>query len=389
MFARRVQETRLHEQQGHKQMSTWLSGLTGDPAGQSAQKLETARQIEAHPEVEEAFRAGDLSEAQAREVASVADHDPTQARELINEASLLTFSQFKKRCSDARSGSQSADQEIERHERIRKNRYCRAWVDAEGAGHLEARMTPDALGILKSNLGRFESEIFAEARRGGRRESRQAYMVDALVAMAKASGALGGTGTPDDARDDARDGGPHDGPDNPGANPSGNTANGAKRTKRSRQTFDPKALVRIRIDSEAFFRGYAEQGETCEIPGVGAVPVAAVRDLLGVALLELVITKGTDVTTVVSDSRFVRKALRIALEERDPTCVVPNCDKSDPLERDHWRVDFGKQGPTCIDNLCRLCSWHHSQKTNHGWKLEGGPGHWRFYKPDRSANSDP
>jgi hypothetical protein len=59
------------------------------------------------------------------------------------------------------------------------------------------------------------------------------------------------------------------------------------------------------------------------------------------------------------------------------------------LERDHWRVDFGKQGPTCIDNLCRLCSWHHSQKTNHGWKLEGGPGHWRFYKPDRAANSDP
>jgi hypothetical protein len=111
------------------------------------------------------------------------------------------------------------------------------------------------------------------------------------------------------------------------------------------------------------------------------------REILGKALLELVIKRGTDVTTVVSDSRYVRKALRIALEERDPTCVVPNCDRSDPLERDHWQVDFGKDGPTSLDNLARLCPWHHDQKTHKGWVLEGGPGQWKFYKPDRAAEA--
>jgi hypothetical protein len=101
-----------------------------------------------------------------------------------------------------------------------------------------------------------------------------------------------------------------------------------------------------------------------------------------------VIKRGVDVTTVVSHSRYVRKALRIALEERDPTCVVPGCDKSDPLERDHWQVDYSKDGPTSIDNLARLCPWHHLQRTHHGWNLEGGPEHWKFVPPDRSPGPD-
>jgi hypothetical protein len=143
--------------------------------------------------------------------------------------------------------------------------------------------------------------------------------------------------------------------------------------------------MRLRVDLLAFLRGHAEPGETCEIPGVGAVPVASARALLRTAILELVITKGTDVVTVVSDSRYIAKALAIALEERDPVCVVPGCDKSDPLERDHWQVDFSKNGPTSIENLARLCSYHHHQKTFRGWKLEGGPGQWRFTEPDRKA----
>jgi hypothetical protein len=223
-------------------------------------------------------------------------------------------------------------------------------------------MTPDALGVIKANLGRFEAEIFAEARREGRRESHQAYLADALVALAQAS-----SGTRVDPG----------GKENPGG------------TKRSRPTFDPKALVRLRVDLAAFLRGHTEPGETCSIPGVGSVPVASARALLGEAILELVITRGTDVVTVVSDTRYIAKALAIALEERDPTCCVPRCDKSDPLERDHWRVDFGKDGPTSIDNLARLCSFHHHLKTYRGWKLEGGPGQWRFTKPDPPPRADP
>jgi hypothetical protein len=84
---------------------------------------------------------------------------------------------------------------------------------------------------------------------------------------------------------------------------------------------------------------------------------------------------------VVSDSRYVRKALAIALEERDPVCVVPHCTVTEPLQRDHWQVDYSKNGPTSLDNLARLCVYHHRQKTNQGWRLIGPSGQWRFEKP--------
>jgi hypothetical protein len=235
-------------------------------------------------------------------------------------------------------------------------------------------MTADALGVIRANLGRFEKEIFEDARKDGRRETHQAYMADALVAMALASVASGESG--------GSDGGLVDG------EVDGSDVGSPERSTRRRRAVDPKALMRLRIDADAFLRGYAEPGETCSIPGVGPVPVAAARALLGEAILELVITKGVDVTTVVSDSRYVRKALQIALEERDPVCVIPGCDKSDPLERDHWRVDFIDKGPTSIDNLARLCPFHHDQKTHRGWVLDGGPGQWRFFKPDRTPAAD-
>jgi len=231
-------------------------------------------------------------------------------------------------------------------------------------------MTPDALAVILAGLGTFETALFDEARRSGQRESHQAYLVDALVAMARAAVTHSESGDSGESSDDAS---------NDSSDPG---------TRRRRRVFDPKALMRLRIDLEAMLRGHAISGETCQIPGFGPVPVAAARALLGEAILELVITKGTDVTTVVSDSRYIAKALRIALEERDQTCVVPGCGRSDPLEIDHWQVDFKDDGPTSIDNLSRICSWHHDLKTHRGWKLEGGPGQWKFVKSDRSPGTD-
>ena len=147
----------------------------------------------------------------------------------------------------------------------------------------------------------------------------------------------------------------------------------------------PRNLMRVVVSADALLRGHVSAGETCEIPGLGPVPVAPARELIDDAILELVVTKGVDVTTVVSDSRYVRKALRIALEQRDQVCVVPGCNISDPLERDHWQVDYAKDGPTELDNLARLCPWHHDQKTHKGWRLLGPPGEWQFIPPPDKA----
>jgi hypothetical protein len=349
MAARRVEKIGLHEREGHRQAASWLASLTGESVGQAASHLETARRAEAHLAVREAFRSGAISEAQTKEIVSAADRSPSLARDLVAEAPWLDFGQLKKRCREVPFADSSEADEIARHEKIRKTRFCRTWVDAEGAGHLQAQMTADALAVVRSKLGEFEKQVFCEARKAGTRENGQAYLADALVAMAQCSiPQVAGSDEPSTDR----------------------AASGVS-----------KPLVRIRVDLEALLRGHAIAGEVCAIPGFGPVPVALARELLGDAILELVVTRGTDVTTVCSDSRYVRKALRIALQERDPVCVVPECQISDPLERDHWRTGFADDGPTRLDNLVRLCSWHHHQKHYRGWKLEGGPGRWRFVKP--------
>ena len=365
--ARRLEKSHVHEREGYKNPGSWLSSVTGEPPGQAAASLENARQIEAHPEVQEAFSSGRLSEAQAKQIASVADRSPKEAARLVEEAADLGFGELKKRCHDIRSAASSAEDEIARHDKIRRSRYCRTWTDSDGAGRLEARVTPDALGVIKSSLESFCKEIFEEARTSGMRDSAQAYMADALVAMALAS-----TGTP--ASCEARETGSSTGHPSGGESPG--PASGPNKTQVR------KPLIRVRVDLGALLRGHVIAGETCSIPGVGALPVDLVRELIPDALLELVLTNGTDVTTVVTDSRYIRRALRVALEERDPVCCVPGCDASELLEIDHWRTDVAKDGLTELDNLARLCKWHHHQKTYKHWRLEGGPGRWRFIAPD-------
>ncbi len=137
----------------------------------------------------------------------------------------------------------------------------------------------------------------------------------------------------------------------------------------------------LTADIAAFWRGATEPGETCEVPGVGPVPVATARALLGEAFLKLVLTDGVDVHAVVHFGRSVPAHLRSALEARDPRCVVPGCGETRLLEIDHWRVPFAQGGPTTLDNLCRICRAHHRKKTHQGFVLDGGPGNWRWRPP--------
>lgn len=131
---------------------------------------------------------------------------------------------------------------------------------------------------------------------------------------------------------------------------------------------------------EALVRGYPLDGEVCEVPGLGPVPVAFARFLATDCLLQVVLT-GTDVTVVSSERRYVPAALRRALDARDPECAVPGCHARHHLERDHWGTGFAQGGPTSLANLARLCRYHHFLKTHCGWRLTGGPGRWRFDPP--------
>jgi hypothetical protein len=65
---------------------------------------------------------------------------------------------------------------------------------------------------------------------------------------------------------------------------------------RSRRS-NPRHLALLRVDLEALRRAAVEGDELCEIAGIGPVPVSVARELLGDAVLKLVITRGSTSST--------------------------------------------------------------------------------------------
>ena len=128
-------------------------------------------------------------------------------------------------------------------------------------------------------------------------------------------------------------------------------------------------------------RCLVEPGETCEIPGIGPIPVATARALAADAVISAVVCDGVDVKAVAHLGRSIPAHVRTALLARDPVCVVPGCHARDGLEIDHL-VAFAEGGATALANLCRLCHWHHYLKTHQGHRLTGGPGHWGWEPPE-------
>jgi hypothetical protein len=114
-------------------------------------------------------------------------------------------------------------------------------------------------------------------------------------------------------------------------------------------------------------RGGAVDGEVCEIPGVGPVDVAWVRELIGSAFLTAVIKRGKDILTVAHLGRHIPAEVRTALLVSGRECDVEGCNNRGYLERDHTH-DYAQGGPTSFANLGWLCYLHHRRKSS-GWLL--------------------
>ena len=131
---------------------------------------------------------------------------------------------------------------------------------------------------------------------------------------------------------------------------------------------------------EALRRGALDGEERCEITGVGPVPVRVARELLGDAVLKLVLTNGLDVANVTHLGRGPSAAQRVALLWRSPTCSVAGCNGV-RVEIDH-RVPWSQTHHTRLDECDPLCPSHHDRKTYEGWALVEGAGKRPLVPPD-------
>jgi hypothetical protein len=170
--ARRVDETKVWREGGHRSAAHWVAETTGETVGAATRTLETARALDALPETDAAFRSGQLSEMQAAEITSAAGSDPHAERELLEAAGSTSVKGLRDRCRKVRAGAETDDQAWAR--RLHVGRRAHDWSDPEGFYRFEGRMAPDAGATFSAAWRAHTDRIFQEARRAGRREPRAA-----------------------------------------------------------------------------------------------------------------------------------------------------------------------------------------------------------------------
>jgi hypothetical protein len=333
LAAERVAECGRWKGDGSKSPADYIAKRTGVSVGQACEALKTAEQLAELPEVDAAARRGELSPQQAAAVASAASVAPAQQNRLLSEAKRLPLKDLKDECGRTRAAHSDADAQ---RKRIHDERYCSTWDDGLGAGHLHAKGPVEDIVAIAAHINAERDRIFEIARKEGRQEPSGAYAFDALKALV-----------------------------------AGEAESGA---------VDAKVIWRV--DLEAFLRGYATDGETCDVAGC-PVAVSAVEDLLatGNPFLAAVITKGEPISGVVHFGRAPTAKQQTALEWLYPTCAAEGCSQSARLQRDH-REDWAKTHVTIFDLLDLLCAHHHRLKTTKGWGLVEGRGKRAFVAPD-------
>ena len=139
----------------------------------------------------------------------------------------------------------------------------------------------------------------------------------------------------------------------------------------------------IRVDYDTLLRGYPLEGELCDIPGLGQIPVSLIDDLVaqGNVFVAAALTRAVEVKSVYHHGRRPNAHQTTALELIFPGCTVKGCAVRHGLQYDH-RDDWIKTHYTVLDGLDGLCGHHHHLKTHKGWALVDGTGKRHFVPPD-------
>ena len=153
-------------------------------------------------------------------------------------------------------------------------------------------------------------------------------------------------------------------------------------------------LVQV-VNRDEYLRGHASGGATSPTARLqesgDVLPRSAVeKHRCNTGVQPVVVDAKGDPLNVGREQRLFTPKQRIALAVRDGGCRWTACDRSasycEAHHIDEWKADGGR---TDIDRGVLLCSFHHLQLHNNGWKItrhERGP--FLLHSP-RGSNSPP
>ena len=179
--ARRVATAVNWKHAGHRNPAEWLASTTGVSVGDAARELETAARLEELPATADAYLAGELSGAQAAEIAATASVDPDA------EASLLSLARdgasYRSVREQCRERVMRASDDAAHACRLHETRSGRSYPGLSGHLVVHGEFAPEVGARVHSVLEQKTDEFFRAARQAGTTELRAAYAADALAAL--------------------------------------------------------------------------------------------------------------------------------------------------------------------------------------------------------------
>jgi hypothetical protein len=334
-LAKRVDAT-VTGGEGEDSKADWLAKHTGQSPADAKKDVEASEQLDQLAATDEAVRNGELSPTQAREVAAAAAQDPAAELTLLATAKNGSVPELRRQAKRVKA---AASDDAAKNRAAHENRNVFGGVDEDTKeGWLHGKGPAASLAEFWAHLEPWIQAEFDKARREGRTERRGAYAFDALMAaMAFASETRRGGGRA-------------------GTVPAG-----------------PPVSILARVDATAMARGHTEPGETCEIDGLGPVPVDALRQLLPQAAIDLIVTNGVDVWNITHFGRRATTRQQVVLDWLGVECTRQGCGATRHLQVDH-RIDWATIHLTELRNLDWLCVPCHRRKTHQGWALVDGTG---------------
>jgi Domain of unknown function (DUF222) len=385
LLARRLAATHHRDKAGTRTAAEALARKAGTSTAAAKEVLDISNRLTGLPRVTSALRRGELSLPQAATVSSAGEADPSAENRLLELAPRVSLTELREECARVKAAADPDPEATNR--RIHQQRRCRHYTDAEGGWNFSARGTPQDGAAFITVLDAITDQVFTDARREGRPEPVEAYAFDALMAMAQHATEAAMPAAPANSTPTPPGGTLTDPPRQAAGTPAGGdpgmfSNSGAQQVRPvpPRRWSNPRYLALLRIDAAALRRGQLEGDELCEIAGVGPVPIPVARDLLGEAIVKLVITSGVDVANVTHLGRGPTTAQKIALLWTTPTCAAAGCPRR-RIEYDHQKP-WADTRHTRLDELDPLCVYHHDLKTRLGWALVPGKGKRAFVPPD-------
>ncbi|MEZ5552898.1 MAG: DUF222 domain-containing protein [Pseudomonadales bacterium] len=287
------------------------------------EKLRVAKALWFVPLIDAAFQSGELSYSQVRALTRVADE--TNEADLLAYARTSTAEQLEQCCKRLRHGDERTAGQI-----ARRDHEARSVALYPHSGEILVKLPAEAFALVEQVLTQMVETLPEDPARGTAAARADAFME--LVARGRAA----------------------DGGSTPAADST---------------AADYQVLVHVDAQALSGAGGEAD------------LPLPTIRRLCCEGSLVPILKDGQKVLDVGRKQRTVPLAIRRALAARDRSCRFPGCHHSRWLDAHHIR-HWCDGGETSLDNLILLCSHHHRQMHEGGFRLRATAEGYYFARPD-------